>query len=132
MGLDVAVFRYSGFVERSMIWSGVDAITTGDRAAEEYKARMVCRINVDGAGVAPHMQRLGCAANRIMVASGPTEKTDIAAMKSKDSEIISQNQPNCRFLCRIFADAMAFLSASLADVISCRSQPAPIPSPAAC
>ena len=36
MGLDVAVFRYGGFVERPTIWSGVDSITTGDQAAEEY------------------------------------------------------------------------------------------------
>jgi hypothetical protein len=81
MGLDVAVFRYGGFVERPNIWSGVDAIITGDRAAKDYIARMAYRTNVDGtgfsAGVAHHMQRLGCTANRVMVASGLTEKTEM-------------------------------------------------------
>jgi hypothetical protein len=50
IGLDVAVFRHDGFVERPTIWSGVDAITTGDRASKEYKARKVSKTNADGAG----------------------------------------------------------------------------------
>jgi hypothetical protein len=85
MGLDVAVFRYGEFAERPTTWSGVDSITTGDRAAKDYIARMAYRTNVDGtgfsAGVAHHMQRLGCTANRVMVASGLTEKIEMGEFK---------------------------------------------------
>jgi hypothetical protein len=87
MGLDVAefgvdanvtFFRYGGFVERPTIWSGVDAITTRDRAAEKYKARIVYRANYDGtgvgAGVAPHMQRLGSTTNRSWLHQAPPKR----------------------------------------------------------
>jgi hypothetical protein len=78
---NAACFRYGGFVERIVIWSGVDTIATGERAITEYKNRKVSRANVDatgvGAGVAPHMQRSGCSANPIKVASSPTQKTEI-------------------------------------------------------
>lgn len=72
MGLDVgefgtdanvACFRYGGYVERLIPWSGVDTFVTGNRAADEYKARNVRFCNVDatgvGAGVAPHMMTQG-------------------------------------------------------------------------
>ncbi|MEJ2731879.1 MAG: hypothetical protein P8185_25780 [Deltaproteobacteria bacterium] len=76
-----ACFRYGGFVERLVVWSGVDTIATGDRAIVEYQGRKVLRANVDatgtGAGVAPYMQRRGCSANHVMVASSPTEKTEL-------------------------------------------------------
>ena len=78
---NVACFRYGGYVERLVIWSGVDTLVTGDRAIAEYKARKASRVNVDatgiGAGVAPHMQRGGCSANPVKVASSPTEKTEL-------------------------------------------------------
>ena len=90
MGLDVgefgsdanvSCFRYGGFVERLIAWRGVDTVITGDRAMSEYKSRDVIRANVDatgiGAGVAPHMQRGGCSAHPVKVASSPTEKTEI-------------------------------------------------------
>jgi hypothetical protein len=90
MGLDiaelgadtnVACFRYGGFVERLVIWSGIDTVATGDRGVAEYKARDVLRVNVDatgvGAGVAPHMQRAGCSAAPVKVASSPTQKTEL-------------------------------------------------------
>lgn len=90
MGLDVAefgidanagCFRYGGFVERLISWGGVDTVTTGDRAALEYKARETLRCNVDatgvGAGVAPHMQREECTAVGVKVASRPTTKTEL-------------------------------------------------------
>ena len=90
MGLDVgelgtdanvACFRYGGFVERLVPWSGVDTVATGDRAIAEYKGRDVSRVNVDatgvGAGVAPHMQRAGCSATPVKVASSPTERTEL-------------------------------------------------------
>ena len=87
MGLDVgefgsdanvACFRYGGLVERLIPWGGVDTYITGERAVSEYKARRTACSNVDatgiGAGVAPHMQRAGCSAVPIKVASSPTEK----------------------------------------------------------
>lgn len=90
MGLDVgefgsdnscACFRYGGFVERLISWSGVDTAVTGDRAIAEFKGREVSHSCVDGtgvgAGVAPHMQRGGCTAHSVKVASSPTEKTEM-------------------------------------------------------
>jgi hypothetical protein len=78
---NVACFRYGGFVEKMVTWSGVDTISTGDRAIAEYESRNVLRVNVDatgvGAGVAPHMQRAGCSANPVKVASSPTERTEL-------------------------------------------------------
>ena len=90
MGLDVgefgtdanvACFRYGGYVERLIPWSGVDTVMTGDRAITEYQARKPTSVNVDatgiGAGVAPHMQRAGCAAVGIKVAASPTQSTEL-------------------------------------------------------
>jgi hypothetical protein len=90
MGQDVAefgtdanasCFRYGGFVERFVTWTGVDTMVTGDRAIAEYEGRDIYRANVDatgiGAGVAPHMQRGGCSANPVKVASSPTERTEL-------------------------------------------------------
>jgi len=72
---NVSCFRYGGYVDRFVAWSGVDTIETGDRAASEYKKRDVLKCNVDatgvGAGVAPYMTRLGCIAHSVMVASAP-------------------------------------------------------------
>ena len=89
-GLDIAEYgpdanvlcaRYGGYVERFVVWSGIDPIQTGDRAVIEYKARTALRVNVDatgiGAGVAPHLQRQGCSAVPVKVASSPTEKTEL-------------------------------------------------------
>ena len=90
MGLDVgefgtdanvACFRYGGYVERLIAWNGVDTVVTGDRAVNEYKARKTAYVNTDatgiGAGVAPHMQRSGCSAIPVKVASSPTEKIEL-------------------------------------------------------
>ncbi len=90
MGLDVgefgsdanaACFRHGGFVERLATWGGVDTVTTADRAIAEYRKRNVTRANIDatgvGAGVAPYMQRQGCSAVPVKVASSPTQKTDL-------------------------------------------------------
>jgi len=89
-GLDVAEFgtdsncfiaRYGGYVEKPVLWSGMDIISTGDRALAEYKARTLTAVNVDstgvGAGLPPHMQRSGCTAISVRVASSPTEKTEL-------------------------------------------------------
>lgn len=78
---NVACFRYGGFVEKLIPWQGVDTVTTGDRAVSEYQARKVRRACVDatglGAGVAPHMQRAGCIAIPVKVASSPTQRTEM-------------------------------------------------------
>lgn len=88
---NVSCFRYGGFVERLVAWSGVDTIITGNRATEEYKARSVRFCNVDatgiGAGVAPHMKTLGCRANAVKVASSPTQKTDMGEFKNMRSQL---------------------------------------------
>lgn len=94
MGLDVgefggdsncACFRYGGFVERLVTWNGVDTVATGDRAISEYETRSVSMANVDGtgvgAGVAPHMQRAGCSASSVKVASSPTERTELGEFR---------------------------------------------------
>lgn len=90
MGLDVAEFgsdtnclatRYGGFVEQIIAWGGVDTLVTADRASEEFRTRNVEVIQVDatgvGAGVAPSLQRNGCAASAIMAASRPTARSDL-------------------------------------------------------
>ena len=78
----VACFRYGGYVEPLIVMdSGVDTILTGDRGIVEYKNRNVSMGNVDatgvGTGVAPYMQRQGCSANPVKVASKPTERTEL-------------------------------------------------------
>lgn len=82
---NVACFRYGGYIERFTVWSGVDLIETGDRATMEYQSRNVMRAGVDatglGAGVAPHMQRAGCLAMPVKVASSPTQRTEMGEFK---------------------------------------------------
>jgi hypothetical protein len=92
---NVACFRYGGFVERLIIWNGLDTVSTGDRAIAEYstgdraiaeyKDRKSSRVNIDGtgvgAGVAPYMQRSGCSASSVKVASSPTEKTELGEFR---------------------------------------------------
>jgi len=88
---NVSCFRYGGYVERLVSWSGVDTIITGNRATEEYKARGVRFCNVDatgvGAGVAPHMKGLGCRANAVKVAASPSERTDLGEFKNLRSQL---------------------------------------------
>ena len=79
--LSVQCFRYGGFVEKLLFQGGVDTMVTGDWAIKQYKKRDLERANVDGtgvgAGVAPHLQRNGCSANSVKVASSPTKKSDL-------------------------------------------------------
>jgi hypothetical protein len=89
-GLDVAEFgsdanalctRYGGYVERLVVWSGIDTISTADRALDVYASREVIRLNVDatgvGAGVGPYMRRKGCSAYDVKTASAPTEINEL-------------------------------------------------------
>ena len=77
---NVLCFRYGGYVEKLLPWSGLDTMETADRAVNECRGRRVLPVNVDatgvGAGVAPAMQRQGCAAFPVKVASAPTQKTE--------------------------------------------------------
>ncbi len=77
---NVLCFRYGGFVEKPIPWSGLDTMETADRGTSEYRCRKVSMVNVDatgvGAGVAPAMQRQGCTAIPVKVASSPTQKTE--------------------------------------------------------
>jgi len=90
LGLDVgefgtdanaACFRWGGYVERLVVWGGVDTVVTGDRATAEFRSRKALRANIDatgvGAGVAPLMRRSGCSAVPVKVASAPTERTEL-------------------------------------------------------
>ncbi len=67
-------------MERLIPWSGLDTMETADRAVNEYRSRKVSTVNIDatgvGAGVAPAMQRQGCPAIPVKVASSPTQKTE--------------------------------------------------------
>lgn len=78
---NVACFRYGGWVARMITWGGMDTQKTGRKAAGYYQDYEATTANVDatgvGAGVAPHMTELGCNAQRIMVASSPTWKTEL-------------------------------------------------------
>jgi len=77
---NVICFRYGGYVPKLLTWQGMDIIGSADRGVIEAKDKNV-RVNVDatgvGAGVAPHMQRAGCSAVGVKVASKPTERTDL-------------------------------------------------------
>jgi hypothetical protein len=77
---NVLCFRYGGFVERLVPWSGLDTMESADRAVNECRPRKVSAVNIDatgvGAGVAPAMQRQGCTAIAVKVASSPTQKTE--------------------------------------------------------
>jgi len=91
MDANVACFRYGGFVEHLISWSGVDTVVTGNRAAAEYKSRSIRFCNVDatgvGAGVTPQMRIDGCRANAVKVASKPTERTDLGEFKNLRSQL---------------------------------------------
>lgn len=90
MGLDcadqgvdrnVAAFRYGGWLSPVVEWSNVDMIETGDRGQREYSKRDVVAACVDstgvGAGVAPHMRRLGCNAHSVMVGEAATKACEL-------------------------------------------------------
>ncbi|MBE0557359.1 MAG: hypothetical protein IH628_09020, partial [Proteobacteria bacterium] len=52
-GGDVNVFcaRYGGFVEKPVVWSGMDILQTADRAVQELKHRKAGAVKVDATGV---------------------------------------------------------------------------------
>jgi hypothetical protein len=91
MGLDaaemgdcenVAMFRWGGYVSRPTVWGGVDMYVTGDKATAVYNGNpRITLANVDangvGAGVAPHMRRLGCNANGVKVSEKPTKTSEM-------------------------------------------------------
>jgi hypothetical protein len=88
---NASCFRYGGYVERFVTWSGVDTVVTSERAFAEYEARNIMRINVDGtgigAGLSPHLQRKGCPAIPVKVASSPTQKTELGEFYNLRSQL---------------------------------------------
>ena len=95
LGVDVAEFgkdknvlcpRYGGWVPRfTHVWSGVDPDTSAIRAAKVYEDLDAWFAAVDatgvGAGVPARMERLGCNAEGIKVASSPTtEPADVESL----------------------------------------------------
>jgi len=81
---NVLCTRWGGFVEQLITWRGMDIESSADRGIIEAKEKNV-RVNVDatgvGAGVAPHLQRAGCSATPVKVASKPTERTELGEFK---------------------------------------------------
>ncbi|MRS03208.1 hypothetical protein EG832_08300, partial [bacterium] len=82
-GTDSNVFcsRYGGFVERLITWTGLDILQTADRAVQEFRHRKAGVIKVDatgvGSGVSPAIQRQGCTAIPVKVASSPTRRSEL-------------------------------------------------------
>lgn len=89
-GLDVAEFgtdsnvlcdRYGGWVAPLAIWSGVDTIETGERAAKHHKEKRAVSTCADatglGSGIAPHMQKLKCNAVGVKMSQSATEKAEL-------------------------------------------------------
>ena len=78
---NVCCFRWGGFVEKLIPWSGVDPYDTGKRTVEEYKKRDALRACVDatgvGSSVAPHMQNKGCAAFSVKVGETATKESEL-------------------------------------------------------
>ena len=130
MGLDVAeygadsnvaCFRFGGWVAPLVTWTGIDPIRTGERAALEYKGRAVSRANVDatgvGAGVAPHLTRLGCPSTPIKMAAAPTGKTESGEFKILRDQLWWQ----CREWLRTDAGAMLPPDELLIEELLCPS-----------
>jgi len=78
--------RFGGYVTAfrpvADTWNGIDTIETGSRATDWYNSHgNITSVYVDGtgvgAGVAPHMQRLGCVAVSVKAAASPTYKTEL-------------------------------------------------------
>jgi len=90
--LNVAVARYGGYVSDFVEWGGVDMITTGSKAVDFYhESPNIVKAYVDatgvGAGVAPHMQRLGCVAESVKVAAAPTYETELGDFRKLRDQI---------------------------------------------
>lgn len=99
MGLDVsdfgkdstiAMFRENNFVGRYEMWSGVDPIVTGDRAAALYEKFHVSLMLVDaiglGAAVAPYVSRKSPAGKLKAVSVRVSERPLIGYVKSELGE----------------------------------------------
>jgi len=78
--------RYGGymtdFTPGTDTWNGIDTIETGSKATDWYNSHQnISSAYVDGtgvgAGVAPHMYRLGCSAISVKAAASPTYKTEL-------------------------------------------------------
>jgi hypothetical protein len=80
--LNSACFRYGSWVDRLEKWGGLDPYESAERARDLYYLKpniksTAVESNGVGAGVAPHMMRLGCNAHKIMVTEAATEETEM-------------------------------------------------------
>lgn len=78
---NVALFRYGGWVEPVVTWSGMERYLVANRARDEYRDRNAYRCNVDasgiGIGIAPTMTSDGCAAFSVFVGKPSKQKTEL-------------------------------------------------------
>lgn len=112
-GLDVAEMgkdksticnRFGYFVDGFKSWGGVDVLVTGDRAIEECKDSGVSLCNIDGngfgAGVAPHMRRLGFKAYGFKTQESPKEQSELGECRKLRDQLFCavrdwlKNDPN--------------------------------------
>jgi hypothetical protein len=98
MGLDVAefgddssvaIFRYGGWIDRPIAWSGVDRVKTSERATVEYKqhSAFICNVDASGIGmwIAPNMD--GCNSVSTFVGTKPTIRVEEGEFKSMRCQI---------------------------------------------
>jgi hypothetical protein len=77
---NVACFRYGGWVDTFVAWSGMDTDAVADESYQLYKSHRCTKAFVDGNGlganVAPKMSRLGATAVGVKVGESPTTKVE--------------------------------------------------------
>ena len=88
-GLDVAddgedknvlTKKYGSFVARQVSWAGMDLVETEEKAEKEYRGSNLNMLNVEsigvGAGVAPHLRKMGVNAFKIKVSESPVKTSE--------------------------------------------------------
>ncbi len=77
---NVQTFRYGGWVDRALIWGGIDTDASATKAAENSKRRKARVTHTDetglGSGTAAKMTRLKVPAHGVKVASAPTTRSE--------------------------------------------------------
>ncbi len=100
-GLDVAddgedknvlTKRYGGFVARQVFWAGMDLPETEEKAAEECRSSNLTMLNVEslglGAGVAPHLRRIGINAFKIKVSESPVKISELGDFRKLRDQLL--------------------------------------------
>lgn len=83
---NVIIVRYGGYVTPVTTWGGVDTVESANIAIGQYhKYGNISYANIDGtgvgAGVAPYMQKAGCAAVSVKVAERATMRTELGEFR---------------------------------------------------